>query len=214
MLGPDEARRSASRSAGYPAALLTPACASASLAASASSDARRLGPRLDEGDVDALAAVGESTPACPFPFPPWSAPTPPGFLPGFLPSPDLLAPDTPMLPMELSMLLLAVRIMPDGDLSSDEPDAFGGAVPAGRTGMGTGAGGGAGGSKAPSDSKPSSVRPVEGAPGMFTPPEESPPAESPPVASSGRSQRHSRQSCPTLPNRSVTARSSVTRRSS
>ena len=101
------------------------------------------------------------------------------------------------------------------DLSSDDDDdALGGAVPAGRTGMGTGGGGGGGGSKAPSDSKPSSG-PVEGAPGMFTPPTAgSPPAASPPVASSGRSQRHSWQSCPTLPNRSVSARSSVTRRSS
>ena len=123
-----------------------------------------------------------------------------------------------MLPMELSMLLLALRIMPDGDLSSE--GALGGAVPAGRTGMGTGGGGGGGGSKAPSDSNPSFV-PVEGAPGMFTPPTAGgtvgwPPAPaSPPVgASSGRSQRHSWQSCPTLPNRSVSARSSVTRRSS
>mmetsp|Transcript_4330 Transcript_4330/g.17753 ORF Transcript_4330/g.17753 Transcript_4330/m.17753 type:complete len:214 (+) Transcript_4330:268-909(+) len=213
MLGP--ALLSASAPAAPPA--------SASSAASASSDARRDTAGDAVGELAALA-LPESFPSFPFPFPPFPFPFPPtsAAAPALLdlPSPDF-PPDTPMLPMELSMLLLALRITPDGtlpmeltDLSSDDDDALGGAVPAGRTGMGTGGGGGGGGSKAPSDSKPSSG-PVEGAPGMFTPPTVgSPPAASPPVASSGRSQRHSWQSCPTLPNRSVSARSSVTRRSS
>mmetsp|Transcript_8096 Transcript_8096/g.36824 ORF Transcript_8096/g.36824 Transcript_8096/m.36824 type:complete len:584 (+) Transcript_8096:297-2048(+) len=71
-------------------------------------------------------------------------------------------------------------------------------------------GGGGGGGSNPSESNPSTLI-FDPDPGMFTPPAS---ATTPLAPSKGKSQRHSWQSCPVLPNRSVSARSSVTSRSS
>ena len=170
--------------------------ASASFAASASSDVRLLVMGDPAGELAALTLA--------LTLPSRGSPL------ADLLRPDLFPPPlTPMLPMLLSMLLLALLIIPEGERSMDDPPALGGAVPAGRTGRGTGGGGGGGGSN-PSESNPSTLI-FDPDPGMFTPPAS---ATTPLAPSKGKSQRHSWQSCPVLPNRSVSARSSVTSRSS
>ena len=90
--------------------------ASASFAASASSDVRLLVMGDPAGELAALTLA--------LTLPSRGSPL------ADLLRPDLFPPPlTPMLPMLLSMLLLALLIIPEGERSMDDPPALGGAVP-------------------------------------------------------------------------------------